>query len=132
MTTPDLSKMSVRDLCRKISAQTEYLCELGEEADRDDVEDARADAEEVMAELTRRMTPPPGHVRLPDGRDVKVLGGIENLPMTEDGFLIAHNADTYGDSGMGGGHIHRFFGYPGYKCWSSREAAEAAKEKING
>ena len=66
MATPDLSKMSVRSLCRNISAQTEYLCEVGEEADRADIDDARAEVESVIAELERRMTPPPGCVRIGD------------------------------------------------------------------
>jgi len=127
MATDDLSKMSIPDLVSYIK--------------QDDPPDMIGPvAVEVIAELERRMTPPPGCVRLPDGRDVKVLG---ELPMTADGCVFGINAPAvYSFCPPKTGSVVRVAVqadpepcsecgasdfYAARECYSSIEAAEAAR-----
>ncbi len=91
----------------------------------------------VIAELTRRMTPPDGHVRLPDGRDAKVLG---TLARTADNFIACQDSvvwhPIYGacypvPDGLnvaakvyGGNSL-----VPVSECYSTREAAESTRKE---
>lgn len=67
--------------------------------------------------------PPPGHVRLPDGRDVPVLG---ELPMSEDDCAVGSDATLYRIAPDGSSEVlltkHLSSGW-----YSTRAAAEAAK-----
>ena len=103
------------------------------------------DGEEVSAYFTRaiaaaiqaerdRLNPPADHVRLPDGRDVKVLG---TLPMTADGYVVGADATIYWSNGAGFIHemcvddrlnvTNGMLAIAG-DCYSTRAAAESARE----
>lgn len=80
MATPDLSKFTIDDLVYDAGVPFRAFT-----------------AEEAVAELTRRMTPPPGCVRTPEGKDLKMLG---ELPMTADGCVVGYGARLYSDCGI--------------------------------
>lgn len=125
MEKPDLSKMDVRNLC-ECFAREMYT---------------GGDVDIHIAELERRMTPPPGYVRIGD-KDVKVLD-IETLPMTKDGVRVVPGA-SYVYSFING-KVCRNYNWTGWaalfheidgapyigadptKCYSTSEACEAAE-----
>jgi hypothetical protein len=147
MATPDLSKMDVNDLASELMAAAEKIYDtyMDDQTPLHQKDHKRADLlahiASVKAELSRRMTPPPGCVRLPDGRDVEVLGGIENLPMTADGCLVTSGGVVWGPSPHPADlRIIRYdfitgpevsdgdrFIVPWDVCYSTPEAAEAAR-----
>lgn len=118
----DLSKMSVEELVSVFADPRTWV---------------RSDpiVRQLSAELTRRMTPPEGHVRLPDGKDVKVLG---TLPMTADGVVVGEGAsplwiwtddDGLQNDGTSRLHLDHYDDYPVEYAYSTHEAAEAARAK---
>jgi len=95
-----------------------------EEANNAAAEIERLRAE--CAELTRRMTPPPGCVRTHEGKDVKVLG---EMPMTADGYVIASMfADVWSIHERTGKPYKTSLYHRGFlsKLYSTEEAAKAA------
>jgi len=96
--------------------------------------------DEIAKVIRNEATPPPGCVRLPDGRDVKVLG---ELPMTADGCVFGINATAvYSFFPPQSGQVVRVAAqsdpepcsecgaddfYAARECYSSKEAAEAAR-----
>jgi hypothetical protein len=92
----------------------------------------------VLPLLRSALNPPDGCVRLPDGSEPKVLG---TLPMTADGCVVGNHAnlwandgevnpmrlrvDNIGCSDWGDGEDFWEAG----ECYSTREAAEAAREQ---
>jgi hypothetical protein len=111
MATHDLSKMNVRELCERFAIQM-YT---------------GGDVDIHVAELSRRMTPPPGCVRIGD-KDVKVLG---TLSMTEDGLIIAnHFTDVWAIHERTGKPYKTSLYHRGFlsKLYSTEEAAKQAAE----
>lgn len=117
----DLSKMSLEELMRL----------AGYNPVRSDT------TTPAFVELTRRMTPPEGHVRLPDGRDVRLTNP---LPVTADGYCPIETPvyhPTAGECCPWMGDRGRWFcwnvnedmSFPVGDCYSTPEAAEAARAK---
>jgi len=79
--------------------------------------------DDIHAELSRRMTPPPGCVRIGD-KDVKVLG---EFAMTKDGFIVAEYSGRLCDEH--GVEVSLMTSKQWYvkQFYSSKEAAEAAR-----
>lgn len=112
----------------------------------DELRKEKADLQKQLAELTRRIEVPAGHIKLDDGRVVKVLG---TLPMTADGCLAGDGAELIhkgfdGDTGPNGQQHQRLsrvqawawntvrgttWGCAVLDCYSTREAALAAQAK---
>jgi hypothetical protein len=108
MATHDLSKFTIEDLVYDAGVPFRAFT-----------------AEEAVAEITRRMTPPPGCVRIGD-KDVKVLG---ELPMTADGCAIASMfADVWAIHERTGKPYKTSLYHRGFlsKLYSTEEAAKAA------
>lgn len=99
------------------------------------------EAANEIERLRALMLPPEGHILLPDGKCVKVLG---TLPVTKDGCAVAHEAEVYTPDGTkcenpGNGLVwgpvtfsvdtcERYrVSYPISGCYSTREAATAAQ-----
>jgi len=104
-----------------IDAQPQLSKKLSEAAA--EIERLRAEC----AELTRRMTPPPGCVRIGD-KDLKVLG---ELPMTADGFVIASMfTDVWAIHERTGKPYKTSLYHRGFlsKLYSTEEAAKQAAE----
>lgn len=78
--------------------------------------------------IARAITPPTGHVRLPSGEDVRVLG---ELPMTADRCVIAGPDSTLYHRNNDGSVICAAWRVcnPLHKWYSTREAAESARSK---
>ena len=91
---------------------------------------------DAAAEITRlREQVPPGHVRLPDGRDVPMLG---TLVETADHCIVGHEAKAFVIRRRSvNGHTERFVGSVTNHCehfaryFASREKALAALQEIN-
>lgn len=93
----------------------------------------RAIAAALTAER-ERARPPQGCVRLPDGRDVKVLG---TLPLTKDGCVVGNHAELWiwdcepiklRADNIGATDVHGDDAfYEAGECYSTRAAAEAAR-----
>ena len=81
--------------------------------------------EEIVLLLLDAAKVEPGHVRLPDGRDVPVLG---ELPMSEDDCAVGSDATLYRIAPDGSSEVlltkHLSSGW-----YSTRAAAEAARAK---
>ena len=65
MATPDLSGMSILHLLYEVANEF-----------------SEVNLDDIHAELSRRMTPPPGCVRLHSGKDLKVMG------TSEEGWIL--------------------------------------------
>lgn len=112
---PDLTKMSVEALCGELwnnginwsdSSQDEHTALHIKTDYRNELIVRRDD---ILAELTRRCEVPAGHVKLDDGRVVKVLG---ELPITADGCLA-----EYGRVYWCWCHVPIFTGLPTPSSW---------------
>lgn len=79
----DLSKMSVEE---RTGWTVERLVEMAFNLRKHPDVPWSETLEAIAAELTRRMTPPDGHVRLPDGRDVRAEFKYQ-FADREDGWL---------------------------------------------
>lgn len=101
------------------------------------VEAAMEDAYRTGLTSNAEVRPPPGHVLLPDGRCVRVLG---ELPMTADGCVIGRNARLWLDLPDVTAYCGEVFCDPivwqadgpsacvePNQCYSTREAALAAR-----
>lgn len=130
----------------KVKAEALYdELDRGEFDENVPVAELRAWAVGKMAAALLARAVPEGCVRLPDGRDVRVLG---TLPMTKDGCVMGDWASVYvrlGEFATGVGPVRSMAyvwtpvgdgrnerrGYPSDECYADRSAAEAATNTTN-
>lgn len=129
----DLESGYIRNNTEKYHASTITRIALALDAARKVPDRERAELDEILAIANKPLNPPDGCVRLPDGRDAKVLG---TLPITADGCVIGDDCKVFYDGGTVCAELFRSAN-PGesdwrpfhpHKAYSTREAAEAARK----
>jgi hypothetical protein len=124
MATPDLSGMSVEELADRLMIAADklydtYMDDHTPLHKKDHKrQELRAHVTLVKAELSRRMTPPPGCVRTHEGKDLKVLGTSE-----EGWILVGRDPNT----GLCYPFAQGVCDNPKCNCREEKQAAEATR-----